>query len=284
MTTGNRPPIRKRLLVAVLVLVAFVAPSPATCQSLINDGPASEGPADFVDKWVISGNAIGNSVGAVAGQMLVTALFGPAGWVVGSLVGSFAGGMLGEYVDNKIHKSYNYAAFNRPPLGEPGSLILKDAGPLEQLLYQIDARAINGGNMATFAAHFGMNLIGRSIPGCAGLLNPVLMIVVDYLAGILGDNLDGLVDPSAVGARLDRARGFDPAAAEVKAGWEIYKDRPLTARELYQATVDALRDRDVTVTEQQQAKAQRLLESYQGAPSAAAATATTAPAAAAAAP
>ena len=82
--------------------------------------PETNGPLDFLDKWVISGNAIGNSVGAVIGQTVGAAVFPPFGWVVGSFLGTMVGGLIGTYCDNKRHKGYNYGAFNRRPVGEGG--------------------------------------------------------------------------------------------------------------------------------------------------------------------
>ena len=193
--------------------------------------------ADFVDKWVISGNAIGNALGAVAGQALFSVLFGPAGWAIGSMVGGFAGGLIGEYMDNKIHKSYNYSAFNRPALGEPGSIVLENAGPYEQLFYQIDSRVIVGGNITAFISHMGLNCMARAVPGCGFLGKPLLLFTADYLAGILGDNVDGLMDFSSVGAELD-------AIHEAKEPTISSPSRPFrrsaTIDELYLATVRAI--------------------------------------------
>ena len=193
--------------------------------------------ADFVDKWVISGNAIGNAFGAVAGQALFSVLFGPAGWAIGSLVGGFAGGLIGEYVDNKVHKSYNYSAFNRPALGEPGSIILENAGPYEQLFYQIDSRVVVGGNITAFISHMGLNFMARAVPGCGFLGKPLLLFTADYLAGILGDNVDGLVDFSSVGAELDAIH--EEKEPNISSTSRPFR-RSATIDELYLATVRAI--------------------------------------------
>jgi len=252
-------------VVVGLVLVGLVAgwgAPPAAGQSLFNDGPPIENAGDFADKWLINGNAIGNAIGAVMGQSVFSLVFGPAGWVVGSIVGGVAGGLVGEWVDNKIYKSYNYAAFNRPPLGEPGSIVLENAGPMEQLLYQIDSRILIGGNITALVAHFGINLAARSMPGGRLPLDPVALAIADYLAGIIGDNVDGLMDLSAVGRRLDEARGFDPATVGPPPGLEIYVDDPLTFRELYLATLAALRNDGPTTAAEGRAKARELWERY----------------------
>lgn len=242
------------LLVGVLLHALVVLPAPASAQQLLHTSPDLDGPADFVDLWVINGNAIGNAVGAVAGQMAFTALLGPGAWAIGSIVGAVGGGFIGEWADNKVHRSFNYAAFNRPPLGEPGSLVLKDAGPMEQFLYQVDSRIVNGGNLFTFGAHFGINLLIRAIPGGGAMIAPVALGIADYVAGTIGDNLDGMVDLSAIGAHMDRARGLGPRedgpdpggegeAGEARVeepGWRSYaEDRP-RLWEFYEATREAI--------------------------------------------
>ena len=222
--------MRKQIFCLILIIISLVATPKAHCQQ-------KEEVADFVDKWVISGNAIGNALGAVAGQALFSVLLGPAGWAFGSMVGGIAGGLIGEYVDNKIHKSYNYAAFNRPALGEPGSVILENAGPYEQLFYQIDSRVIVGGNITSFVSHMGLNCMARAIPGCGWMGKPLLLFTADYLAGILGDNVDGLMDFSSVGAELDHIHEAREATIS-SSGRPIRRSASLD--DLYLATVRAL--------------------------------------------
>ena len=194
--------------------------------------------ADFVDKWVISGNAIGNAIGAVAGQALFSVLFGPAGWAIGSVVGGIVGGLVGEYIDNKIYKSYNYAAFNRPALGEAGSVILDDAGPYEQLFYQIDSRVVVGGNITALISHMGLNCLARTIPGCGWLGKPLVLFTADYLSGILGDNIDGMMDFSSVGAELDEIQ--QDGIADISSPLAMTPQKPFKLHELYEATKRAI--------------------------------------------
>jgi hypothetical protein len=167
----------------------------------------TEDVADVLDLWVVNGNALGNAIGAVLGQVAFAPL-GPGAWVAGSLVGGVAGGILGEWLDNQVHRAYNYAAFDRPALGEPGSVVLEGAGPWEQFFYQLDSRVLIGGNLATWGTHFGLNLMARTIPGLGGI-SPLLLGVADYVAGNLGDVFDGSIDLAALGERLD-ARDDSP--------------------------------------------------------------------------
>jgi len=229
-------------VVVTLLVIAVIAVGPCRGDgpALVNEVPPSESGADFVDQWVLSGDAIGNALGAVTGQMLFSALFGPAGWAVGSFVGGYAGGLMGEWVDNRVGRAYNYASFSRPPFGEPGNIVLRNAGPMEQLLYQVDARGVVGGNLAGMGMHYALKLAARSTPGLGVLMNPVVLFVADYVAAIVADNGDGMVDLAAVGAVMDRRRGFDPDEPSSPRGWELYEDEPLTARELYSAAVEAL--------------------------------------------
>ncbi len=201
--------------------------------------PETKNAWDFVDKWVISGNAIGNAAGAVLGQTIGAALFPPIGWAIGSFIGSSIGGMVGELIDNKIYKAYNYAAFNRPPFGE-GGLYLRGVGPYEQLFYQIDARGVNMGNIFTNITHFGLNLLARSIPGASWLIKPGFLVACDYFAGVLGDNLDGLVDLASIGGEIDKKRAIVASQQTTGTTTTVPQRGGLTLKELYEAAKRAL--------------------------------------------
>ncbi len=213
-------------LLALAVLLAPV--SPWVSASLAEDGgdrrgrseeyqePKSDDPTkDFIDKFVINGNAIGGAAGATIGQWLGTVMLpGPVGWVVGSMAGGLVGGILGNVIDNQVHLGYNYAAFNRPPM-ESGGLILEGVGPWEQAFYQVDQWVVNGGGIASLVAHFGVNLVGGFIPGPLGkfLQSYIGIFVFDAIFGTLGDNVDGMIDGGLIGRKLDEANGDGPKAA-----------------------------------------------------------------------
>lgn len=209
------------LFLALALLVAPVAPWIDAARAEENRGGDPTGQShddsrtkDFVDKWVINGNAIGGAAGATLGQWLGTVMLpGPVGWVVGSMAGGLVGGILGNVIDNQIHNGYNYAAFDRPPM-ESGGLILKGVGPWEQGFYQVDQWVVNGGGIASLVAHFGVNLVGGFIPGPLGkfLQSYIGIFVFDAIFGTLGDNVDGMIDGGLIGRKIDEAKGLGPFA------------------------------------------------------------------------
>jgi hypothetical protein len=166
--------------------------------------------ADFVDKWLINGNAIGNSIGSVVGQSLMALAFGgPVGLLVGTMMGSIIGGYIGNAIDDRSGIAVNYTAFNRPPVTQ-GGLWLEGVGPWEQFMYQFDAYVLNGGNIAGIGVNLAMNTMAKCIPGLGSLANPILLVIVGYLAGCVADNVDGMIDLGLVGRRIDNARGLAP--------------------------------------------------------------------------
>ena len=181
--------------------------------------------SDFVDKWLINGNAIGNSIGAVVGQSLVGLAFGgPVGLFLGSILGSTVGGYLGNMVDDRNGIAVNYTAFNRPPVTQ-GGIWLENVGPWEQFMYQFDAFVLNGGNIAGIGTNLLMNTMARTIPGLGSLANPILLTIVGYLAGCVADNIDGLIDLGLIGRRIDVARGQSATVGTTQAD-ETYGDGP----------------------------------------------------------
>jgi uncharacterized protein YcfJ len=166
--------------------------------------------ANFADKWLVNGNAIGNSIGAVVGQSLIGLAFGgPVGLFLGSVIGSTVGGYLGNMVDDRVGLAINYTAFNRPPVTQ-GGLWLEGVGPWEQFLYQFDAYVLNGGAIAGIGANLLLNTMARTIPGMGALANPIILVLASYFAGTLADNVDGMLDLGLVGRRIDVARGQGP--------------------------------------------------------------------------
>jgi len=162
----------------------------------------------FLDKWIINGNAIGNSIGAVIGQSLAMLAFGPAGLIVGSIVGSLMGGYIGNAIDDRTGIAINYTAFNRPPVTQ-GGIWLENVGPWEQFMYQFDAYVLNGGAIAGLSVNLLMNTMARTIPGLGMLANPILLALTMYFAGTVADNIDGMMDLGLIGRRIDEARGED---------------------------------------------------------------------------
>ncbi|MBI4858674.1 MAG: hypothetical protein HY815_00120 [Candidatus Riflebacteria bacterium] len=199
---------------AVACLLSVLVASPCPAQPAVGPavGPVSESRNEkvrgFIDKWVLNGGNIGGAIGAVAGQALGTALFpGPTAMVLGSFVGNQIGQIIGEYTDNKVGEAYNYAAFNRPGLGQDGGgFILPNAGPYEQAFYQLDRWVISGGFLASMGMHFGLNYLGRVVPGGQILLRPLTMIIADYVAGSIGDNIDGSTAARSPGASTGKPR------------------------------------------------------------------------------
>lgn len=188
---------------AVFLVAALVLALPA--------GGRAQKVADFADKWLINGANIGGAIGAVLADLAVRQFVpGPAASLAAAFLGNQVGQFIGEYADNKVHKAYNYVAFNRPALGEPGGLFLRNAGPYEQTFHQIDRWVISGGTLASLAAHVAIGAAARALPGCGVLASPVLMVLADYIAGCVGDNLDGMIDLSQLGRHIDRSRGLSP--------------------------------------------------------------------------
>lgn len=207
------------VLFAVLVLCC--SPGGASAETR-PEAPGSrlERVRDFSDKWLINGGNLGQAAGAVAGQFAIRRFLpGPLGLVLGSWVGSHIGQIVGELLDNKVHRSYNYVAFNRPALGEAGSVVLQGAGKYEQAFYQIDRFALNGGSLAILGTHFALNAAAGWLPGARWLASPLVLFLADYVAGNIGDNIDGTRDLSRHGRRIDESRAAnhreapaDPAA------------------------------------------------------------------------
>jgi hypothetical protein len=170
----------------------------------------------FIDKWLINGNAIGNSIGAVVGQSLVGLAFGgPAGLFIGSVIGSTAGGWVGSLIDDRMGVAINYSAFDRPPVTE-GGIWLKDVGPWEQAMYQVDALVLNGGNIAGIGSNLIMNIMARTIPGMTMMANPILLTLVGYVTGTVADNIDGMVDLGLIGRQIDNAGDKTIVGADLK--------------------------------------------------------------------
>lgn len=198
---------RHRLLAWPLVLLVFLSAMPAPLWAE-EDESTKDKVMGFFDKWIINGGNLGGAIGAVMGQFLMGAICpGPVGLVVGSLLGNQIGQLIGEYMDNKVYRAYNYAAFNRPALGEPGSVVLEGAGRWEQSFYQVDRWIISGGGLATMAAHFFFNFAARTVPGAGFFAMPLFLILGDYVAGNIGDNVDGLIDLSLLGRKIDKMKG-----------------------------------------------------------------------------
>ncbi len=220
--TGMR---RACLLLALVVCcgAGFPASAAGAPPSASGDGaaeaasPREEGGfRDFLDKWIINGGSIGGAAGATIGQIIGSALLGgPAGMIVGSVVGNLVGGVAGTLIDNSINKAYNYASFDRPPLGR-GGMVLKDAGEWEQFFYQIDQWAISGGGILSYIAHFGVNLLGPLVPGPIGafLSSYLGIFVADAVIGTIGDDIDALIDGGDLGAFMDRRLESGSGAAE----------------------------------------------------------------------
>lgn len=198
----------RRLVVMFLALAVLVAPlSPAIQAAQAGGSSEMTEREEFLDKWVINGNAIGGALGATLGQYLGTVMFpGPVGWVVGSLVGGLVGGIVGNLIDNQFGGAYNYAAFDRPPI-EDGGLVIEGAGTWEQALYQTDLWVVSGGGIMSLVAHFGVNLLAPFVPGGLGrfLSSYVGIFLFDAFFGTIGDNLDGLIDGGKIGAEIDEA-------------------------------------------------------------------------------
>lgn len=194
---------------------------------------------DFIDKWILNGGSIGGAAGATLGQWLGTVLLpGPVGWVVGSIIGGFVGGIVGTLIDNSIHKGYNYASFERPPL-EQGGLVLEGVGAWEQRFYQVDQWLINGGSIGSFIGHFGVNLIGAAIPGPLGsfLSSYLGIFLFDVVFGTVGDNLDALIDGGKIGREIDKAQAGE-SGAEITSDEDAAKP-PLVGR-AYKKLLEAI--------------------------------------------
>lgn len=245
-----------RRFVAVLLVVTMLAASaphcalalePETTQSETGQPDTTQKVKNFVDKWIINGNAIGNAIGAVVGSMLFGLVFpGPVGLVAGSFIGSTLGGFIGAAIDDRVGIAVNYAAFNRPALTS-GGVWLEGVGPWEQAFYQFDNWVLNGGNLASMACHLTLSFAARTIPGAACLAGPIFLMLADYVVGNVGDNIDGLIDLGLVGRKIDEARGQAPVvateAADRPAGdGSSDGDANLRLRDSYQSLLQTIKD------------------------------------------
>lgn len=263
----------KRWISCLMAAVMFFAPVASTAfaetkiftRDLIVTGEETETTEDFLDKWVLNGGSIGSAAGAILGQVLGSVLFpGPIGWVVGSTLGGFLGGIVGTLIDNKIHKAYNYASFDRPPIDD-GGLFLEGAGFWEQTLYQIDQWVISGGTVGSLVGHFGANMLGAVLPGGVGAFLSSIggVFLINLLFGTIGDNLDGLIDMGKIGERVDDVREERRLAAEAEVRPSESPAAPASSedrREAYQRYLDLMR-----MGEGQSAEAREAFERYQAA-------------------
>ena len=157
----------------------------------------------FIDKWLINGCALGSSIGSIVGVFVFQTFFpGPIGLIAGTLIGGCIGGMIGSYIDDRNGEAINYASFKRPPLTK-GGMWLKNAGPWEQFMYQVDLWGLNGGSIASSATHIGLTTLARCIPGVGPWLSPLAIGVADYAAAVIVDNVDGKIDLADVGRKWD---------------------------------------------------------------------------------
>jgi len=234
-----------RRAVVVPLLLAFtltLLPAPLPAADDDSTDPSTRDRAmNFVDKWVINGNAIGNAIGAVAGQMLFAMCFGgPFAIVAGSILGSIVGGYIGAAIDDRMGIAVNYAAFNRPPLTQGGTW-LSGVGPYEQFFYQIDNWVINGGNIAGLSVHFLLNAMARTIPGLGILASPILLAVSNYVAGTIADNMDGLVDLGLIGRKIDSAKGLSPTVVTSDGATEATERPDFGIRDAYDEVLYQMR-------------------------------------------
>ena len=160
----------------------------------------------FIDKWILNGGALGSAIGSIIGCFVFQTFFpGPVGLILGTLVGGTIGSLIGTYIDDRKGEAINYTSFERPPVTK-GGIWLKGVGPWEQFMYQVDAFALNGGSIAANISHIGLSLLAKSVPGVGAWLSPVAIFVADYLAAVIGDNIDGNVDLGNIGKKWDQKK------------------------------------------------------------------------------
>ena len=204
---------RKRRASAVFLIISMVLCSPlslyAQSHNFVYDTKDFEVPKErtsgqkFIDKWLINGGALGSSIGSIVGVFVFQTFFpGPIGLIAGTLIGGCIGGMIGSYFDDRKGEAINYASFKRPPLTK-GGMWLKNAGPWEQFMYQVDLWGLNGGSIASSATHIGLTTMARCIPGVGPWLSPLAIGVADYAAAVVVDNVDGKIDLADVGKKWD---------------------------------------------------------------------------------
>lgn len=202
---------------------SFVEPARSTAQHVDKYIPPSERTRSqkFIDKWILNGAALGSAIGSLVGVFVFqTFIPGPVGLILGTLVGGTIGSLIGSYIDDRKGEAINYSSFERPPVTK-GGMWLKDVGPWEQFMYQIDAWVINGGGLAANISHIGLSLLARAVPGIGAWLSPVMIAVSDYVAAVIGDNIDGTVDLGNIGRKWDGAAegtSVTDAAAQRNAG------------------------------------------------------------------
>ena len=210
----------KRSSVGLLVIVSFLAntlPAFAESHNFVYGAhdfgePQKSEPVErnssqkFIDKWLLNGGALGSAIGSIIGCFVFQTFFpGPVGLILGTLVGGTIGSLIGTYIDDRMGEAINYTSFERPPVTK-GGIWLKGVGPWEQFMYQVDAFAINGGSIAANISHIGLSLLAKSVPGVGAWLSPVAIFVADYVAAVIGDNIDGNVDLGNIGKKWDNKK------------------------------------------------------------------------------
>ena len=178
----------------------------------------------FLDKYVINGPILGSAVGSTAAIFALTALCAtPPGFVAtmtASVIGGLVGHFAGAYVDDRVGDSYNYSAFDRPPVTK-GGVWLEGVGPREQAMYQVDAWGITGATVAQTtqavltqaALHLGTSWIPVLGPLARSIGGQMLFGAAGYALGTASDAIDGNVDLGDIGRRWDEeaaARAQNP--------------------------------------------------------------------------
>ena len=201
-------------LMVILSLLANALPAHADSYNFVYGEedfrePAKTEPTErtssqkFIDKWILNGGALGSAIGSIIGCFVFQTFFpGPVGLVLGTLVGGTIGSLIGTYIDDRKGEAINYTSFKRPPVTK-GGIWLKGVGPWEQFMYQVDAFVLNGGSIGANISHIGLSLLAKSVPGVGAWLSPIVIGVADYVAAVIGDNIDGKVDLGDIGKKWD---------------------------------------------------------------------------------
>ncbi len=168
----------------------------------------------FLDKYAINGQILGSAIGSTAAIFALTVLCAtPPGFVAtmtASVLGGLVGNYAGSYIDDRVGDSYNYSAFDRPPLTK-GGLWLEDVGPREQAMYQLDAWGLTGPTVAQTtqalltqaALYLSTSWIPVLGPFARSIGGQLLFGATGYALGTASDAIDGNVDLGAIGRRWD---------------------------------------------------------------------------------